>query len=43
MLYSGASLGQVRREIKAPQRRFTRELSVVRLRRVADPIRQQWA
>ena len=25
MLYSGASLGQVRREIKAPQRRFTRE------------------
>ena len=43
MFNDGPSLGQIRRQIKAVQRRFARELAVVRLRRVADQISEQWA
>ena len=43
MSYTGASLGQIRRQIKAVQRSFVRELAVVRVRRVADQISEERA
>ena len=43
MFNDGPSLGQIRRQIKALQRRFARKLAVVSVRRVADEISEQWA
>ena len=43
MFDDGMSLGQIRREIRALQRRFSRELAVYHLRRITEEISQQWA